>query len=306
MSLSAMLTVGPATFGAGPTTVPVIRDFGLNFGVEDVMEGDAGSPYNTFAGAMQVNPVVNFASLGLKAALDLFGVAPYSVANANPAYFYLQAMEQKGLRQSGSTHRRVVVHDAMIVPTRLTLTQDQPARIEFDCHVRWDGSNGPLSFGSGVALPAESDVDSLWTLGPVNVDGSAVTGVKSVSVDFGFQVLKERSDGDALPTFIAIGQHTPRITVETLAPYNVGTLGQNGDGGDSTTCVVYAQKMARYGTRVAAATEEHISLTVNHWRARPMSVNATHVQGASSGFEIEVLKKSATALIVLDTTAAIA
>lgn len=306
MSLSAMLTIGPATFGSGPTTVPVMRDHTMSFGIEDVMEGDAGSPYNTFAGAMQVNPVGSFATLGLKAALDLFGVAPYGIANANPAYFYWQALENKGLRLSGSNHRRLAIHDGMVVPTRLTLTQDQPARLEYDVHVRWDGTNGPLTASGSVALPSEVDVDSLWTLGPVNIDGLAVTGVQSVTIDFGFEVLKERSDGDAYPTFIAVGRHTPKITIETLAPYNLATAPQVGDGGDSTTCIVYAQKLSRYGTRIAAATEEHISFTVNHWRAKPMTINASHVQGARNGIEIEVLKKSATALFVLDTTAAIA
>lgn len=309
MSVSTVFTLGPANAGADAgTAIPALEDHTLDHGVSTLLTADSGQAWADHGAVASAAPMVRFSTLDIGAALDALGVGGYALvtgAGQNQMAFYYLSKANKGVRSSGSVHRRIRVVDGLVVPERLSVGVGGWARMTYACHARYDGTNDPVQFDASQAAPTASAVDDVYGLGKFVLNGTDLGGVQSVEVDFGIEVDKKRSEADVYPTFVGINRMRPRVTVQTFEPVNLATLGITGTGSASTNSLLYLQHVTKYGQRTADATTSHLSLTFGGWLASPGTNPASQDGDMVTEFVLEPLKKTGVDLIASATGVAI-
>jgi hypothetical protein len=128
-----------------------------------------------------------------------------------------------------------------------------------------------------------------------------------VTIDTGITVDHRSTDSSPIPTFAAIQEYAPRITIEglTQAWWSGSGLGDFGTLGTQLNTVGFFRKRKRGEVFVDDETAEHVSVAAEC---------LVHVQGGdASGNEdapitlvLEVLDDGTNELLTIDTTAAIA
>ena len=165
-----------------------------------------------------------------------------------------------GTYASGGAHTTLNGTDGLIVPTSLNIPGNGFASIGLDCHYQsTDGQAAPVGISTTVAV-SNGAFNRLYRMHPVSLDGSAVAGVSSVTVNFGFTLEHSGDvDGFVYPTEHYITATDPTIDINfkdatALATHGPLFTAQN-------AAVINLRRAAEGGTVVATATAEHITLT---------------------------------------------
>ena len=133
--------------------------------------------------------------------------------------------------------------------------------------------------------PEITPADQAFTTGPVKINGTVLEGIQRISVNFGLQLKIIGGSGCPFPEFIAIQARQPKITIQST---HVDFATESGMGlyvpQNSTDSLVYLKKIAQGGVRVADATTEHISFSIDDGM-----VTITEASGDQGGGAINVL-----------------
>jgi hypothetical protein len=279
-TLASAVVAGSSTF-----TMRCMSDTTLEPGTETVLGHAAGEFRPTYVSVMNIAPRWTGSTMEISRILDATGIRslalPTSTTYTTLSLYYAK-FQDLSTRASGSSHIKMVVNKGMMVPRSITVSQGQPAVLNFDVVTLYDGTNAPLVFSTSQALPTAVAFDEMHTLGPIYFNGAQLTGVQSMTFDFGVDIEVTSADGEVYPRFAAITQTQPFIdfTTTELPDWVTQTLAGTVQG--ATDSVIYLSAMAEGSTRGGAGA--HISFTIDEGMIVQRPVSVTNNQKASPGF----------------------
>lgn len=277
-------------------------------GVQRIARSADGAATPTYTAVMRADPRFTFRTTDIKAVLDLIDLND-GLAIASGVNIYYQKLAEDGKRASGSVHRKVATAAAggLVVVRPISASVGEVAMVELEVFVK-SSDGDPLTWTNNAALPAGGGgVASLWTVGPVQINGTKYDGVRSVSVDPGIEVLAEASDGLVYPNFINITQQVPSIsaTIRNLAVADLLKNAGAAQGGVASESYVWLRKIDEGGKRVADATQEHIQFEVHEGLWNYEQVSGAHPDMQECAVSCQPTDDETNAIVVVDTTAAI-
>lgn len=302
---SKVFTLGTIVTSAGQ--INQTQDVDISPEIETILEYGDGVVDPQFTAAMFMAPVVRFATTAIARALSAAGISGLAITSQGaPLDLYMQRAQQGGTRMTGANSLKWTVTDGIIVPRTLTVTDRQVARISYEVlAVSPDGTTAPLAFSRNQTMPSINDLDQIFTVGPVKINGTLIEGIKSQTWDFGLQVRVEGSDGECFPTLVYIEQRAPVFTFTTTAVDLVQDLGGFYGAQSATDSEFYLRRKAEGGCNVASGTSQHIKASLDEG----MFVARSASGEGSTPSEIEVIYNvtwdGVNDPIALDLTAAI-
>lgn len=262
-----MLHTATAQSG-GAVYLDGIRSLGLSPNLRTALEGSDGSPYNTFASLVSGAPSLSFATTDLPAILN--ECTAFMLVDSDGTHpgvlLYLQRYAEGGTRASANAHETTIANGIMVLRS-LELSHQEAAVISGEVLATQSGATPPIAFDEAATIPTQFPATSVvFTLGKVDLNGTELAGVESVSIDFGVQELVESKDSDVYPTFASVQRIQPTITIRAAHVDLTSLLTEDGTNYAATQVTIYARKRAEGGTYVADATAEHIKLTLGKCR----------------------------------------
>jgi len=277
-------------------------------GIDELVEVGDGAYDAQFACLMSGMPLINFSAYPIATALAAIGLDGEAYAAAgDPVVCFLQEIVSGGLQGGATSHIKLTSAQGLVVPRSITARQGEPALINYVVYcLSSDGLTHPWTIAADQSLAGSPTTAEMYTLGPANVNGAAVGAVQEVEIDFGIEVSRDPAeDGLPYPTFYAILNRRPSIRIRTLNGDNFSTFGGAGAAQGATDSVVYLRKLAQDGARVANATAEHISFTIDEGRINPLPWSAE--QGGPGSLELRITPTDdgTNDVLAISTTAAI-
>jgi hypothetical protein len=156
-----------------------------------------------------------------------------------------------------SAHAILSATDAVAVIRAISGSQgDENASAEIEVQFKsTDGLTAPVTASVNNTLSSQS-YGNAFAMGPLYIDGSALSQVTSVRVEPGVKIVAKRFDGSVYPTLIYIESRDPMITVtfENLdAMYSQAALFAS-----MTSAAAYFRKRVDGGTFVSDVSTVHI------------------------------------------------
>ncbi|WP_166820518.1 hypothetical protein [Thalassoroseus pseudoceratinae] len=271
MSIGNVYTIGSVygLDGTGGSNFELhgVDNLSIDPGVQEILESAAGQPDPSYVATMSNEAMITFTASDIATALGnidaLAGLSVVSGATNEQLECYFTKMASNGTRSDGTSHLKVTLNKALVVPRTLTARQGEKATLDVEVHGIYDGSNNPFVYTDTVSLPDTPSLDEMFTVGKATINGTDLDGITGLTVDFGLTVQKEMSDGDVWPTFAAITTRQPRIELTTREAVSLSTFGLAGTAQTSSATAVYLRKIAEQGTRVADNTAEHIKISLS-------------------------------------------
>jgi hypothetical protein len=264
------LSVFQTTISAVSTEIKGIQDSSVDPQVERLLAYAAGDHRPSYVSLSQVQPILSFSTIDLKAALDLIdhldGLGISGGTDVANMYFVKKA--QVGARTSGANHQRFQSKLALIYLEEITATQNAYAEARFRVVTVYDGTNEALIPAGSISLPASiNNLTQLFKLGKWDINGTNVDGVLSMTYRTGIDVVAKFAGGDHRPTFAGIARRAPSIELRTSEVPSYATFGISGTKGTgATTGYLYA--VDEVGIVQTDVTAAHIKFTLqtNHHR----------------------------------------
>lgn len=264
----------------GGATITQISELTPAHEFSDLIEFAAGQVGPSFTGSNQAAPSVRVRSMQLKGVLDLFsggdyGIsADYSSGNVDIEWKAGLNLAEREADADAEHIRGRMQENCMAVWDTITCRQGQPAEITFrllPIHVPANGD--PLIFTNSVALTITSALAHIFTLGPVKLNGTFLTGVEEWTLDNQLQDRIVHSDGDPFPTYAGIDRYMPKLTIQCNNLAYLNTYGTRGTALSALS--LFARKKLASGINVADATAEHIKFaaTTGTIKARQATVD---------------------------------
>lgn len=280
------------------TAIP-FSQVGADPEIEQFSESTGSSYYPKFMAIQSKRGALSIQSPAIATVMGLLGTGQLlAVTQADLWYAKLAATGYA----SGSVHKKLTINDGLLVLRRLGAQQGQAASAELDLFARWDGTNEPFAWTSSVALPSDTALDELYTVGPLKI---ASTQYETEGLEYSpnWEIFREAHSGLAFPDFLAAMRARPELRVSTLdvalaqAYTNPSAVVEDP--------VVWFRKVTRNGNRVADATAEHVSLTFPSCMIT--AGRTTGNWGAQVGTEIMLrpYDNGSDDILTFDTTAAI-
>ncbi len=219
MGVSTVHTIAHALTSAGsPLVVSGISNLAYSQGLNELIMGADGQVDPTFVTVGTQTPSLTMTSSAIATILTACGISGRAITNADTLTTYFQKSAEGGVRSGGSTNIKLIMSQGIIVPRTLTGSQGANATIDLEAIATYDGSNNPVLITGSQAYTPSSGVSEVFTLGPATVNGAALNGVQSVTVDFGISLIVSGGDGQVWPTFVTIGTRQPSITTTSWGP----------------------------------------------------------------------------------------
>jgi hypothetical protein len=208
-------------------------------------------------------PRVRFATRDLATLMATVSISG-GLALTGAATFRMQERTSGGTFETGATQETWAATGGFLYVDSFSASQDDVNGVIANCIFipLWDGTNDPLIHNTGVdftLVTAPAFVSNFY-LGPIYHAGAALDGIQNVTVNAGVNYEAKAFNGDPYPRLGAIVTRQPTIQFTTAKVDAGGALAIFGRA-ISTGVVVYFQKAVDSGTRVAAATSQHVKIT---------------------------------------------
>ncbi len=199
------------------TLIKGVQNLGLTTGLQQILSSGSGAVDPAFVSVGRSQPEITFDATAVKTALaNLGGIDGISLTNL---IFFFQQMVAGGKRAGALSHTKVTATSGIIIPTRI----DAPvlpgeATISYrTVPISADGDASPLAILADQSLEANQDqVSEVYVLGPVEINGVALDGVESWTLDFGITLEIVTANGHIYPTFTGIMSRAPFFTARTF------------------------------------------------------------------------------------------
>lgn len=278
-----------------------IRNQMVTSGIQTVVQGGSGSIDPSFTGVMFADPRIEFETVEIAEALTACGIAGDLPTTLLCAF---EANTLGGVRSG--THRTVTPFGALIVPRTLSVSQNSEATISYEIFCYGDATNAPFSVSTSAQTIGQV-VSEKFTLGKCTLGGTDFEA-QSLNINFGIEVAVHSNSGVPWPLHVSIRNRRPVITITTLDVTKLATVwpGSGAMGLGVSSGIFYLQKIAEGGgTRVAAATAEHIKFTVTEALATVSTIGGSHNAEVAMGITIEPAYDGTNAIIQVNTASAI-
>jgi hypothetical protein len=269
-----------------------------------------GSPYPQFISLATQKPKMEFTSYAVDDIIDAMGGLAWLDIDTLAAGLiaYGQYFATATVRAGAGTHRKFTMTEGIVHLGRLSCNFDGCASVTLVAQAQYDGSNDPIQVADSQNLPAAfADDDKRFAFSTVTVAGTAISGIKSIELDFGIELVVEMSDSDTWPTFVAIKTMAPKLTITTVDTEAVLAAGLSDTGAACTHANTgfFLRKRANNGLFVADGTAEHIEITMAGMAVAeqvfdasgtdPNEVKIT-IEGMYDGTNVPVMLNTATAI----------
>jgi hypothetical protein len=143
------------------------------------------------------------------------------------ALFRGRRRDDSGTFSGSNDHLVAASAEGFFCITSLNCRQGVAAEARCEYWALYDGETKPFTLSvsanaSGATAPA---VNTKYYLGPVKINGTALTDVQSVEIIPGLDVRWIKGDGDVFPRKLAIYLRRPTIRINFTSPQNLNTLG---------------------------------------------------------------------------------
>lgn len=187
--------------------------------------------------------------------------------SAGNADFYFRKVAARGTRVAIGTAVHVrgrLASNALLFWESIRASQNQAAELVARFICSQIGTTAPIQIEGTQAAVGASDVDELFTLGPIAFTGTAagsvtVEALQEVTYESGVQVLQEYDAGSPHPSFVAVDTHACTCTFKTRQTTLLATIPNDGDVLTAFTGYLRARKKG--GINVADATASHIKVS---------------------------------------------
>ena len=301
MSVSRAFTLYAADVNG--TMIDQVSSFGVDSGLEQFLLLADGGVDPTYSAVKGLVPKISFSTHAVAAALAVAGM---NAASVTAASFFFQKLAEGGTRASGSSHLKLALTKGMIFPRSLSAGHAEPAELSYEVLCLTDGGGVPVTISKNQALTGSPVVDQLYVAGPVKINGTLLAGVQSIKIDFGIKEVVLGGDGEVYPSFAAIMTRAPKITIELLDLDILADLTIAGAAQGATDTVIYLRKVEAGGTRVADATAEHISFSIDAGHIGIGNSGAKPGGPATVSLEITPIFDGTNDILAINTAAAIA
>ena len=254
----------PAGVKIGSTYLAHCGDPNVDNDVDDLTLYPSGDALPNFTGSKDWKPAVSVDCQEIANALDLMNTDDYfyyDASGGNVDVYYRGAKSQGMNEDVTDTSKHTVYRlqdNALLVWDSIQVGQDDDgARIALKLITLHNGSNDPIAIPE-VAVEAAGTIVAPFTVGPIQVNGSTISGIKSMQWQNNYEIITEASDGDEGPSFVAIRQLRPLVTFETTDLLTVA--GYDCDGTAVTALNVYLRMRRPNKINYSDASTEHIKL----------------------------------------------
>lgn len=215
----------------------------------------AGNVQPQFIANSGQEPIVTFSSSQIKSLLDLAGVGMYDASGGNTDLYYKKAKNLSTREAPASTvHTRLRMANAGLAISRIAAGHEREASADCVLVNPYDGSNEPIVPAGSVALDGTPAYTQSYRAGPVFLNGSQISGVEELTIEFGHAMQTRGGDGEQYPTFAGLRRIQPVITIRS-ASLAWSTIGLKGVSISSLS--VYLRKLTTTGP-VADNVAQHI------------------------------------------------
>lgn len=277
-------------------------------GFEDLIAFASGQVGPQYSGTHQGKPGLPLRTTQLKDILDCVVGGIYNCSrdlSAGNVDLELKAGQRLNAREDDGDALHIRArgqYNAMITVESIRARQGGLAEATVRLSYVYNSATGadPLVFTNTVVISIESDVEHLFTLGPIKLNGSFIEGVEETLLENRIEYEVVHDGGFGFPSYIGIKTYSPRLTFRARDARIMNTFGTRGTALSALSC--FWRKKVKSGFEVADATEEHIKLTATTGTIKANSL------GDKTSAEVSVdLTMSAqnTPAYSIDTTAAI-
>ena len=277
------------------TLIKGIQNHSINPGLAQLISSGSGAVDPTFVSVGQIQPELTFDTLVIKTALaGLGGISGEALANYT---FFFQKMLDGGLRGGAASHIKVVAAAGIIVPTQIRAAQGGEATIGYRVVPKSaDGSASPLAFtGSQSLVGGQDQVDEVYTMGPVEINGAALDGVEDWLLDFGINLNIITADGHIYPTFVGVMNRTLSITIRTFDIEKFQSWGLGGTAQTGTDSTVKLLDQTEGGVRGTSP----ITFAIDAGMAHVDSIDGPQGQRIGSSVKITPISDGVSDIIVV-------
>lgn len=256
--------------------VKQITDSSVMSGLNTVTESPAGHRYPMFLANDLIQPSLEFSSTQLKTLLGLIPPGGIGIAAVTP--YFKAAAATGNVARATTSHYKTQFNNVVACVQSIELNTQGPARARVQIMPSYDGTNAPVVYTGSVALPVSLVATELFTLGPTAINGTAVSGVKSVTINFGVQLVPEQTDGEQYPTFVHIDRIAPTVRIQTIAAVNWATYGLGGLALNGTTgWATFARRYEADKSRYADNASQHLEWQASFGKVVPQGTTGRGV-----------------------------
>jgi hypothetical protein len=189
----------------------------------------------------------------------------------------------------------------------LRAAHQDDATLEAAVVTAYDGVNDPIVVTDGVTLPNVTLDLARFTLGPVTVGGISLSGIRSLTLDFGLRVQSEGADSEIWDTHVSVVSVEPELTLNGITPewLKSTNIPLGGKAATHANTTIYLRKRLSGGSFVPNGTAQHIALTMAGlaWIETPLDVGDAP---GESTLRLKAYHDGTNAPIIVNTAAAIA
>ena len=256
------------------TLIKAIQNLSLNPGMQLLISSGSGAVDPTFVSGGQIQPEVTFDTLAIKTALANIGGISGDALTSD--YFFFQQMVNYALRGGALKHTKITMATGIIIPVSIQASQGGEASISYRIiPTSADGSASPLSVTADQSLDGDQDlVDEVYTLGSIEINGTELEGIETVTIDFGIELHVGIGSGHIYPTFVGVMRRAPSITARTFDLDAFETWLETGVAQGESDSVVNLIDQAQAGVRGSTP----ITFTIDEAMMIFESIDGTHGQ----------------------------
>ena len=290
----------------GSNVITELQDVTPANNFQDIVEYSAGEAAPQNGGSYGAVPDINFTTPQCKTILDLINVeAVAKDLSAGSVDMYFRKGDPNATREATAA----TVHDRWRLTTNAVLalqtieaSQNSLATVRARLLPVWNGSNNPIIATGSVALSGTSAASEFYTLGRVDINGTDISAVADVSIDYQVEFEEVADSGEPFISYGGIRRFAPRVSIRSRDVTLFRTYGAAGTALSSLE--VYLRKMDASGHVVANATTQHIKFTATAGTIRAREVSG--VPEAVVSVDIDLLKPNATTDPLLISSTAVA
>lgn len=187
--------------------------------LEELFMLPAGDWAPDYTGSKKKAPEIAVETFDLVKALDLCTTEALcaSLAGVNCDVFY-RAGQKAAFAYAAATANHLVYRlqqDSVLYWEQIQANQDDELKISLRIAAWYNSSNEILTALPSQTIDSPGTIVAPFTLGPVVVNGTKVLGGKSLTWANQVEVLKEFSNGEAVPSAVFLRSVKPKISFET-------------------------------------------------------------------------------------------
>ena len=236
----------------------------LTFGSQVQNETASGFHFPEFPTLNAQLPTGNFTTMQIARGLGLCGLTGTSIAGLTTGFkMYLRKQAEGSTAVAGANHHKYTMLRGVVVPTTLTVDHQGDATLTYNITATYDGSNAPIVLTTSQSLPAAQEDDQRFAIGPISIESQTYDHVKSMTIDFGINVVSEGSDSEIWDRFANIREIKPTVTFTGIDPdwFSAAKTPMLGRSASFANTAWYLRKRALGNSFVADGSAVHVKFT---------------------------------------------